>query len=163
MPEMSIVQKPCYIEATCWLPYEALVGAIDACLPQDKSKSFLSTTRERALQWYVFHYLLTHEKLNDSISMRLFLMLCSVWFVWYMMHIQMCSLLVKYCFTNHHWNISRKVWWKCRAGQCSTSSMCISFNCVKSFVLCNTLFQGSLICVNTCSFDFVMCWHVNIE
>ena len=27
------MQKPCYIEATCRLPYEALVEAINACLP----------------------------------------------------------------------------------------------------------------------------------
>ena len=28
--------RNCCIEATCWLPYEALVEAINACLPQDK-------------------------------------------------------------------------------------------------------------------------------
>ena len=98
MPEIAILRKRCYVEATCRLAYEALVEAINECLPQNKNKSFLSTRRARTFQWFVFHYLLTHEKLNYSLSMRLFLMLSRVWFVWYM-HLQMFRPLTKYCFT----------------------------------------------------------------
>ena len=67
-PKIAIVQKPCCIEATCRLPYEALVEAINERLPQNKSKSFCSTRPARTFQWYAFHYLLMHEHLNYSLS-----------------------------------------------------------------------------------------------
>ena len=56
-PKIAIVQKPCYLESTCGLPYEALVEAINAGLPQKKSKIFHSTRPMPAgtFQWYVFH------------------------------------------------------------------------------------------------------------
>ena len=82
MPKIAIVQKPCYAEATCRLPYKALVEAINACSPQNKNNYFLSTRRARTFQWYVFYYFLMHEKLNYSLSMQLFLVSCCVWFVW---------------------------------------------------------------------------------
>ena len=75
MPNIAIVQKLCYKEATCWLPYEALVDAINVCLPQNKSKSFRSTRPSRTFQWYILHYLHMHETLNYSLSMWLFLTL----------------------------------------------------------------------------------------
>ena len=77
MPKIAIVEKPCYIQvdATCRLPYKDLVEAISACLTQNKSNNFLSTRRARTFQWYVFKYLVIHERLNYSLSMWLFLML----------------------------------------------------------------------------------------
>ena len=65
-PHIAVVQKPCCIEATCRLSYEALVEAINACLPQNKSKSSRSTRPARTFQLYFLHYLSTHEKLNYS-------------------------------------------------------------------------------------------------
>ena len=50
------------------------------------------------VKWFVFHYLLIHEELNYSLSIRLFLMLCRAWLVLYM-HFEMCRPLVEYCFT----------------------------------------------------------------
>ena len=64
-PGDSDSDSPC-IEATYRLPYEALVEAINACLPQNKNKSFLSTRRARTFQWYVFHYMLINEKLTSN-------------------------------------------------------------------------------------------------
>ena len=45
MPKIAIVQKPCctmacYLEATCRLPYEALVEVINACLPTKQKQVF---------------------------------------------------------------------------------------------------------------------------
>ena len=79
MPKIAIVQKPCYVEATCQLPYETLVEATNACLPQNKSKSFLSVSYAgENVSVACFQYLLMYEKLNFSLSMWLFLMLCRV-------------------------------------------------------------------------------------
>ena len=78
MPKIAIVQKQCHIEATCRLPYEALGEASNVWLPQNKSKCFRSTRPSRTFQRHVFHYLLMHEKLNYSLSMWLFPILCRV-------------------------------------------------------------------------------------
>ena len=72
-PKIAIVQKPCYIELTCRLPYESLVETINACL-QKKNESFCFTRLARTFQKYVFHKLLIHEKLNYSLSIPLLLM-----------------------------------------------------------------------------------------
>ena len=89
VPKIATVQKPCNIlawsreysmllHAPCFLlhdisylpaAFEALVKTINACLPQNKSKSFLSTRRARTFHWYILNYLLMREKLNYSLSM----------------------------------------------------------------------------------------------
>ena len=62
-PKIAIVQKLCYIEAISRLPYKALVEAINACLPQNNSKSSRSTGPGKTFQqWRVFHYLLIYMK-----------------------------------------------------------------------------------------------------
>ena len=46
-PKMAIVHKPCYIEASCRLSYEALVEAINTCLPYHQTKERLPVSQGR--------------------------------------------------------------------------------------------------------------------
>ena len=93
-PKIAIVQKPFYVYATCRLPYEALVEAINAFY--HKTKASLSIPQGVENVSVVCFPLFAYTwKLNYSLSMRLFLMLYRVGFVWYM-HFNMCRPLVAF-------------------------------------------------------------------
>ena len=116
MPKIAIVQKPCYIEATCRRPYEALVTGHQC----------MFTTKQK--QIFPFH------KAGENVLVLCFPLFSYTWKVElfskyvFVSAVVPCVICLIYTPPNvqavgeillDHLNISRKMCWKCPTiGQC---------------------------------------------